>query len=167
MTASGQRKRSEQSEVLEFVPKKELERAEQQIERLQKENERLKQERERLQRELDAALRASKRQAAPHSRGEPAANPKRPGRKAGRQYGRQACRPIPSRVDEQIPVPAPTTCPHCGGDVQTESCQSQYQEDIERQTVVRRFDIAVGRCRRCGPGAGTPSLADFRRSGSR
>src|SRR5450631_3831148 len=68
MTASGQRKRSEQSEVLEFVPKKELERSEQQIERqqqqierLQKENERLKQERERLQRELDAALRASKR----------------------------------------------------------------------------------------------------------
>jgi transposase len=157
MTASGQRKRSEQSEVLEFVPKKELERAEQQIEqqqqqieRLQKENARLKQESERLQRELDAALRASKRQAAPHSRGEPAAHPKRPGRKAGRQYGRQACRPIPSRIDEQIPVPLPTTCPHCGGGVQTESCQSQYQEDIVRKTVVRRFDIAVGRCRRCG-----------------
>ena len=25
-----------------------------------------------------------------------------------------------------------------------------YQEEIVRRTVVRRFDIAVGRCRRCG-----------------
>jgi transposase len=150
MTTSDQRKRSAQSEVVEFVPKKELERAEQQIERLQKENERLKQERERLQRELDAALRASKRQAAPHSRGEPAANPKRPGRKAGRRYGRQAGRSIPQRVDEQIPVPLPAKCPHCGGGVQAESCQAQYQEDILRKTVVRRFDIVVGCCRKCG-----------------
>jgi transposase len=150
MTTSDQRKRGEQSEVVEFVPKKELERAERQIERLQKEIERLKEEKERLQRELEAALRASKRQAAPHSRGEPTPNPKRPGRKAGRQYGRQACRPIPRRVDEQIPVPLPAKCPHCGGGVQAESCQAQYQEDIVRKTVVRRFDIAVGYCRNCG-----------------
>jgi transposase len=68
----------------------------------------------------------------------------------GRNYGKQACRPIPSRVDEQISVPLPKCCPHCGGsDVQPESCQAQYQEDIVRKTVVRRFDIAVGRCRGC------------------
>lgn len=59
-------------ESIEFVPKRELDRAQQENERLrkqsewlQKENERLKQETERLRHELEAALRASKRQAAP------------------------------------------------------------------------------------------------------
>jgi transposase len=145
-----------QPESIEFVPKRELDRAQQENERLQKENERLKreterlkQETERLRRELEAALRASKRQAAPHSRGNPTANPKRPGRTPGRSYGRQGCRPIPSRVDERIAVPLPTHCPHCGGGVESESCETQYQEEIVRRTIVRRFDIAVGRCREC------------------
>jgi len=150
MRASDRQKASEPSEVIEFVPRRELDRAEREIERLQKESERLKQESDRLRRELEAALRATKRQAAPHSRGKPKSNPKRPGRKSGRNYGTQACRPIPSRVDEQISVPLPKCCPHCGGsDLQPESCQAQYQEDIVRQTVVRRFDVEVGRCRGC------------------
>src|SRR6059058_6617065 len=102
----------EQREVVELVPKPELDRAQRQIERLQKENERrkreserlkqesdrLRQEIERLRKELEAALRASKRQAAPHSRGEPKADPQRPGRKSGSHYGQQACRPVPSRI---------------------------------------------------------------------
>jgi transposase len=150
MKASGRPKRSDQSEGIEFVPKRELDQAQQEIERLRKENDRLQQESERLRRELEAALRASRRQAAPHSRGEPKSSPKPPGRKPGRSYGRRACRPIPSRVDEQIAVPLPERCPHCGGGVQPESRAAQYQEDIVRRTRVRRFDIAVGRCRSCG-----------------
>lgn len=149
MKASGRPERRDESESIEFVPRRELDRAQREIERLRKENDRLKQESERLRRELEAALRASRRQAAPHSRGEPRANPKRPGRKPGRGYGRQACRPIPSRVDEQIAVPLPERCPHCGGGVEPESCETQYQEDIVRRTVVRRFDMGVGRCRVC------------------
>jgi transposase len=133
---------------IEFVPKRELDRA-QENERLRKEIERLKQETERLRRELEVALRASKRQAAPHSRGNPRANPKRPGRKAGHRYGRRACRPIPSHVDERITVGLPEQCPHCGGSVEAEDRETQYQEEIVRRTVVRRFDIAVGRCRGC------------------
>src|SRR5215813_14278704 len=105
----------QQPESIEFVPKRDLEQAQEEIERLRKENERLQQEAERLRRELEAALRASKRQAAPHSRGNPKADPQRPGRKPGRRYGRQACRPIPARVDEPITVPLPERCPHCGG----------------------------------------------------
>ena len=136
-------------ESIEFVPKRELDRAQQENENLRKEIERLKQETERLRRELEAALRASKRQAAPHSRGTPKANPQRPGRKPGRHYGRQACRPTPSRVDERITVPLPERCPHCGGGVEPESCETQYQEEIVRRTIVRRFDIAVGRCCHC------------------
>ncbi len=136
-------------ESIEFVPKRELDRAQQKNEKLRKEIERLKQETERLRRELEAALRASKRQAAPHSRGTPKANPQRPGRKPGRHYGQQACRPIPSRVDERITVPLPERCPRCGGGVEPESCETQYQEEIVRRTIVRRFDIAVGRCCHC------------------
>ena len=155
MKTSGRPERR-QPESIEFVPKRELERAQQEnerlrkeIDRLEREGERLKGESDRLRRELEAALRASKRQAAPHSRGEAKANPKRPGRKPGRGYGRRACRPIPSRVDEQIAVSLPERCPHCGGGVQPERCETQYQEEIVRRTVVRRFDIAVGRCRAC------------------
>jgi transposase len=127
----------------------ENERLRKQSERLQKEIERLKQETERLRRELEVALRASKRQAAPHSRGKPKVNPQRPGRRAGRGYGRQACRPIPKRVDERITVPLPEHCPHCGGGVERDSCQTQYQEEVVRRTIVRRFDIAVGHCCDC------------------
>lgn len=138
-----------QPESIEFVPKRELDLARQENEKLRKEIERLKQETERLGRELEAALRASKRQAAPHSRGNPKTNPKRPGRRPGTGYGRRSCRPIPARVDERIVVPLPQRCPHCGGGVEAESHQTPYQEEIVRRTVVRRFDIEVGRCGQC------------------
>ena len=149
MKPVGQRAGDRQPESIEFVPKRELDRVQQENDRLRKEVERLKQETERLRRELEAALRASKRQAAPHSRGIPKADPQRPGRKPGRRYGRQACRPIPAHVDERIAVPLPVHCPLCGGGVESESCETQYQEEIVRRTIVRRFDIAVGRCREC------------------
>jgi transposase len=149
MKPIGQPAADRQPERIEFVPKRDLDRAQQEIDRLRKENERLQQEAERLRRELEAALRASKRQAAPHSRGNPKADPQRPGRKPGRRYGRQACRPIPARVDERIAVPLPERCPYCGGDVEQESCETQYQEEIVRRTIVRRFDIDVGRCCHC------------------
>jgi len=108
MRASGEpQKRQEQPDVVELVPKHELDRAEQQIEKLQQDHERLRRENDRLRRELEAALRAGKRQAAPHSRGRLKAKPKRPGRKPGRHYGKQACRPTPALVDESIRVPLP------------------------------------------------------------
>jgi transposase len=149
MRPTGRSAGNKQPDPVDFVPKRELDQAEQQIHRQQQEIERLKQEVERLREELEAALRACKRQAAPHSRGAPKRDPKRPGRKAGRPYGQQACRPIPARADERIAVPLPECCPHCGGEVQSKSCETQYQEEIVRRTVVRRFDITVGRCRDC------------------
>ena len=156
MKLSGRPSSDNLGDGIDFVPKRDLDQAQRENEHLRKENERLvreterlKQETERLRRELEAALRASKRQAAPHSRGTPKASPQRPGRKPGRRYGRQACRPIPARVDERITVPLPERCPHCGGAVEQESGETQFQEEIVRQTVVRRFDIAVGRCCHC------------------
>jgi transposase len=151
MTAAGRRREPrKQPDPIEFVPKQELEQAQRQIEKQQREMERLQQENERLRKELDAALRAGKRQAAPHSRGRTKNHPKRPGRKPGRAYGKHACRRTPSQVDETIAVPLPQQCPHCGGGVEWERRESQYQEEIVRRTVVRRFDIEVGCCRGCG-----------------
>ena len=65
----------QQPESIEYVPKRDLDRAQQEIDRLRKENERLQQETERLRRELEAALRASKRQAAPSFAGQPKSQP--------------------------------------------------------------------------------------------
>lgn len=119
MKSVGRRAAGKQAESIEFVPKRDLDQVRQENEQLRKQNERLrreterwKQETERLRRELEAALRASKHQAAPPSRGNPKANPKRPGRKPGRCYGRQACRPIPAHVDEQTGL-------HCRSAVRT------------------------------------------------
>ena len=118
--------------------------------RLREENERLRQKIERLEKQLEEALRAAKRQAAPHSRGKPKEHPKKPGRKPGAAYGRQACRPVPRRVDEPIAVPIPEQCRHCGGAVAFQRTEAQYQEEIVRRTLVRRFDIQIGECQRCG-----------------
>src|SRR5690554_6044323 len=63
-----------------------------------------------------AALRRSKRQAAPFSHGEPAPEPRKPCRKPGPRYGRKAHRPppLPQEIDEHYAVPLPHDCPHCG-----------------------------------------------------
>ena len=95
MKPLGQRAGDRQPESIEFVPKRELDRVQQENDRLRKDNECLKQETERLRRELEAALRASKRQAAPHSRGTPKATPKRPGRKPPAAMA--GSRAVPSR----------------------------------------------------------------------
>jgi transposase len=128
-----------------------LERENQRLrERLEAERERLQQEIERLKRELEQARRASKRQAAPFSKGEPKAEPKRPGRKAGSDYGRHGYRPIPSQVNETIIVPLPKSCPACGGRCTHEEWADQYQTEIVRQTRVTRFRVALGHCQDCG-----------------
>jgi transposase len=126
---------------------KELER---QVESLEKRLERALAEIERLRKQLEEALRANKRSAAPFSKGEPKVNPKPPGRKPGVAYGPRARRPIPRRVDEQIHVPLPPCCPHCQGPLIRKDTQPQYQEDIVRMTVIRRFDVEVGTCACCG-----------------
>jgi hypothetical protein len=142
MKPGGQHAGDRQPESIEFVPKRELDRVQQENDRLRKENERLKQETERLGRELEAALRARPH----HIR---VAHQKPTLQRPGRRYGRQSCRTIPVRVDERITVPLPERCPHCGGGVGPESCAIQYQEEIVRRSVVRRVDIAVGRCHEC------------------
>ena len=127
------------------------ERERTQLERVERERDRLRRENDRLKHELDLARRAAKRQAAPFSKGPPTPTPWRAGRRVGRRHGRHAHRPVPPAIDETYPAPLPAACPHCGGAVDKKRVASQYQEDVPVvQPVVRRFDVAVGRCRQCG-----------------
>jgi transposase len=126
------------------------------IEQLRREKEQLERERdgwreqtEKLKKQLDQALRANKRQAAPFSRGQRNPKPQRPGRKAGQAYGSHRRKHIPEQVDEVIAVPPPAQCPDCGGKLIREDTQAQYQEEIVRKTIWRRFDIPICRCTVC------------------
>jgi len=101
--------------------------------------------------QLQEALRAGKRQAAPFSKGPPKDDPKPPGRKAGPHYGTKAHRPIPpGPPDEVIDVPLPEACPHCGGSTAEDFTAEQYQTEIPRRPIIRRFDLHIGHCRCCG-----------------
>lgn len=120
-------------------------------ERLERERDRLRHEIERLTQALEAARRAGKRQAAPFSKGAPAAQPRRPGRRRGRRHGGHAHRRPPTTIDETIDVPLPTACPHCGGGLTETRIATQIQEDLPVvRPHVRRFDVHVGRCADCG-----------------
>jgi transposase len=123
------------------------------------ENQRLRQQLEALQRtcddlrqQLEDTRRAGQRQAAPFAKGPPKPQPKPPGRKAGASHGRHGHRPSPppERVDEAHDAPLPGACPDCGGPVEETHLATQFQTDIPRRPVVRRFDIHCGRCCSCG-----------------
>lgn len=98
---------------------------------------------------LEGAARASKRQAAPFSKGPPKSAPKRPGRKSGEDYGTHHRRAVPSRIDEVLEARLPEHCPHCGGAVVLEEVAQQYQTEIPRQTINRQFNVHVGACCKC------------------
>jgi transposase len=104
---------------------------------------------ERLTRLLEQQQRAGKRQAAPFAQGAPKTEPKKPGRKPGAAYGTKAHRPPPDRIDETHDAPLPDACPDCGGPLDETHVAHQYQVEIPRRPIHRRFDVPVGRCRRC------------------
>lgn len=128
--------------------RRENEQLQRQQEQVEQERERLKQENERLKRQLEEAQRANKRQAAPFSRGRRKEKPDRPGRKPGKGYGQRHSKAIPEQVDEVIRVPLPERC-DCGGQLKLQGIQSQFQQEIVRQTKWRRFDIEIGGCEKC------------------
>ncbi|HEY2584960.1 MAG TPA: hypothetical protein VGI81_04245 [Tepidisphaeraceae bacterium] len=105
---------------------------------------------------LEAAIeqlrRDGKRQAAPFAKGPPKADPKRPGRKGGDDYGTKARRrPVPPRVDEAHEAKLPCACPSCGGrDIEPAGTAEQYQAEVPRTVIYRKFRVHVGRCRACG-----------------
>ena len=125
--------------------------------RLRDENGRLRGERDRLKarvKELEVKVeelrRASKRQAAPFSRGDRNETPGRPGRRPGGEYGRKAYRRAPKQVDEELEAPLQDRC-GCGGEIRHERTVYQYQEELpEPRPHRRRYAVQIGRCECCG-----------------
>ena len=118
--------------------------------RMRAENERLRAEIEKLKALLEEVRRGQKRQAAPFSKGLPKADPRPPGRKAGDDYGTKAYRAVPTAVDETYEASLPARCPRCGGGVVLEGLAEQFQVEIPRRPIRRRFEVQVGRCTCCG-----------------
>jgi transposase len=114
----------------------------------------------RLSAALEEERRRGKRQAAPFSKGPPAAEPKPPGRKSGKRHGPHAHRSVPPRIDETYDAPLPPTCPHCASQqVHETHVAAQYQTEIPRTVIYRQFDVHVGMCDDCGrPVAGRHAL---------
>src|SRR6516225_7227831 len=111
----------------------------------------LQAENDRLRRQLDEATRAGKRQAAPFAKGQPAAQPKKPGRKPGKDYGTKAHRlpPTPDQIDEVHEAPLPDRCPDCGGPIDQTHVAQQIQVEIPRKPIHRQFNIHIGQCQHC------------------
>jgi transposase len=128
-----------------------IERLEAERERLAAEGERLQEVNARLRGEVEALRRVAKRQAAPFSRGDPKPDPKRAGRKAGAAHGRHAHRQPPQQVDRVVAVGLSDGCPGCGGELVLERVAAQQVEDLpEPRPLTIRYDLHIGRCRRCG-----------------
>ena len=105
-----------------------------------------------LTRSLEAALRAGKRQAAPFRKGPPKPNPKTPGRKSGDAHGSHGHRPPPppEQVAECHDALLPDACPHCQGRLVETGTAEQFQTEIPRTPLVRKFRVHIGHCESCG-----------------
>jgi len=105
-----------------------------------------------LTRRLEDALRAGKRQAAPFRKGPPKPEPKTPGRKAGEAHGPHAIGPRRRRsgIDECLEAALPDACPHCHGRLVESAVAEQFQTEIPRRPIVRKFRVHIGHCTGCG-----------------
>jgi transposase len=112
----------------------------------------LKAQNAELTRKLEETLRAGKRQAAPFRKGPPKAQPKTPGRKAGDQHGTHGHRPPPptDQIHECHEANLPDACPHCHEKSLVETgTAEQFQTEIPRTPIHRKFNVHLGRCRCC------------------
>lgn len=105
-----------------------------------------------LTRKLEEALRAGKRQSAPFSKNKPKLKPRKPGRKSGPDHGTHGHRPPPppDQVAEIHEANLPDDCPHCRGPLVEDDVVEQFQTDIPRKPVIRKFRIHRGHCSCCG-----------------
>lgn len=105
-----------------------------------------------LTRKLEHALRAGKRQAAPFRKAPPKPDPKKPGRKSGLDHGTHAHRPTPppeSLVECHHAI-LPDACPHCQGRLIETGVAEQFQTEIPRVSLIRKFTVHIGHCDTCG-----------------
>jgi transposase len=107
----------------------------------------LRKEAKGLRRRVAQAQRTSKRPAPRYPRRKRKANPRKPGRRQGHPA---AQRPIPDTVDEELDVPLVGACPYCGGEVDEEGTQEQYEVDVPPvRPRWRKFINHTGHCKKC------------------
>ena len=104
-----------------------------------------------LRAEIDQLKRSGHRHAAPFSKGQPKAHPKRPGRKPGQgPFGRRTAPPqVPTKI---IIAVAPERCPQCGGRLEqvSEELATTTELPEKPQPVVTHYRVPVCRCPDCG-----------------
>jgi transposase len=106
-----------------------------------------------LKAQLDQHARDAKRQAAPFSKGQRKARPKRPGRKPGQGNFTFRTLPTPDQwtappIEVQLPDPA---CPCCGEPLREERVDFAAITDLPPQPkpIVRPYRVWVYRCPTC------------------
>ena len=107
-----------------------------------------------LRAELEQLTRRGKRQAAPFSKDERVAAPKRPGRKPGQGPFHFRAAPLAAALSEP-PITVPVTetaCPRCGGELVEERVDFASVTDLpeQPQPQVRQYRVSVCRCQACG-----------------
>jgi transposase len=104
-----------------------------------------------LEKLLEDSRRSGKRQAAPFSKGDPADEPARPGRRSGEGHGRHGHRRVPvGPIDRELEAPLPGCWPDCGGLVEHIRDEDQFHTELpDARPVVTRFKVGVGRCIKC------------------
>jgi transposase len=106
---------------------------------------------EELRVEIERLKRSQHRSAAPFSKGQRKAHPKRPGRKPGQ--GPFARRSAPEGTPSQtVDAEVPPVCPFCGGTLEQEGEETATTTDVptKPQPVTTLYRVPVCRCRRCG-----------------
>lgn len=97
--------------------------------------ERSRKDKKRLAKKLEEALRTATRQAI----------------RPGRDHGPVNLRPPPDHVDKSYAAALPLDCPHCGGEVEVDDVQPQYQWDLPPDifAIVREFKVQIGPSQQC------------------
>ena len=123
------------------------------LDQLRSETDALRTERDQIKAQFTALHRrqfkAGKPKAPPHGARDPETRKKR-----GPPVGHPPWqRPIPSHVDRNVSVPAPTVCPHCACSslLPSQETVDQIQEDIviQPRPVVTRFHHDTAFCPKC------------------
>jgi transposase len=104
-------------------------------------------------RQLEALLleatRAAKRQAAPFSRNQPKAEPKKPGRPCGHAPAHRPA-PPPEAITQTIETPLANACPNCGAVLEDHQTHEQTVSDLPKiEPVVTKYISHSGWCPCC------------------
>jgi len=106
---------------------------------------------EELRAEVEKLNRSQHRPAAPFSKGQREADPKRPGRKPGQGPFERRAAPT-GRPSQTVDAEVPPMCPFCGGTLEQEGEETATTTEMpsKPEPVTTLYRVPVCRCGRCG-----------------